>query len=262
MRIGIFDSGLGGLLIAQSLIAALPQYDYLYLGDTKRVPYGNRSQEAILEFTTEAVTYLFEQDCQVVILACNTASAEALRSIQQEYIPTHYPDRKVLGVIRPSVEAVQTAGAIGILATSSTVASQVFPAELSKNGQNRPVIQQAAPLLVPLIEYGGIRWIQPILEDYLTPFKGGNVDTLILGCTHYAAIKKLVRDLLPGVQVISQDEVMPASFRNYLAQHPEQETLLAQRCKRTYQVTDLTQSTFEVEHIFSVKEISLEKVSL
>lgn len=265
MRIGIFDSGLGGLLIAQSLIDRLPAYDYVYLGDTKRLPYGNRSQEAVHEFTVEAVDYLFQQDCAVVVVACNTASAEALKKIQGEYLPTHYPERRVLGVIAPTVEAAVQAGLpgrIGVMATASTVASGVYSLEIKKRSPESVVIESPAPLLVPLIEYGGLEWSQPILQNYLQPFLDKNITTLVLGCTHYAAIKKQVRDIATGVNVLSQDELVPESFQHYLERHPEIEATLSKSQNREYLVTDLNESTFQSEGVFSPVDIPLTKVHL
>ncbi len=152
MKIGIFDSGIGGLVIARSLISELPQYDYVYLGDTKRVPYGDRSQKEIYEFTRQGLDFLFAQGCGLAILACNTASAQALRKIQREYLPRKYPDKKVLGVVIPTAEACAKYKVVGILATSSTVSSKSYVTELKKLNPKINIIQQAAPLLVPLIE--------------------------------------------------------------------------------------------------------------
>src|SRR5664279_3396454 len=185
MKIGIFDSGLGGLIITHSLINKLPQYDYLYLGDTARVPYGNRSPEIVFQYTLESVDYLFKQNCKLIIVACNTASSEALRKIQQDYLPKNYPDRKILGVIIPSVEEVvekTRTGKIGVIATRGTVNSQTYIREIQKLRPNTKVYQQAAPLLVPLIEYDGSKWVDKILDEYLAPLLQQDIDTLILGC--------------------------------------------------------------------------------
>src|SRR4051812_1807244 len=155
MKIGVFDSGLGGLIIAHSLTSQLPDYDYLYLGDTARVPYGNRSQDTVYKFTLQAVKYLLDQDCELVIIACNTASAEALRRIQQDYLPEHYPDRRVLGVLIPAAEAAAAAtktGHIGVIATSGTIASGAFNREILKLRPKANISSNPAPLLVPLIE--------------------------------------------------------------------------------------------------------------
>jgi len=246
MRIGVFDSGLGGLAIARAVIARLPQYDYLYLGDTKRVPYGGRSQETIHEFTSEALRYLFAADCQLVILACNTASAEALRKSQQEYLPVHYPDRRVLGVIIPTAEAVFETGSpatVGVLATEATVESDAYGRELRRLSAEVSVRHRAAPLLVPLIEHDGERYLDAVLNDYLADLAG--VDALVLGCTHYAWLKDRVRARFPG-PVISPDEVVPEKLADYLARHPEIETKLGRGGDRQYHVTDACRSYGDV----------------
>ncbi|MFA5967481.1 MAG: glutamate racemase [Patescibacteria group bacterium] len=265
MKIGIFDSGLGGLLLTRSLVEALPQYDYVYLGDTARVPYGNRSQAAVYEFTKQAVEYLFNQDCQLIILACNTASAEALRRIQQEYLSKHYPERRVLGVIIPTAEATvaEHPQKIGVLATTSTVNSGTYLRELHKLDSHLQIVQQTAPLLVPLIENDGLQWIEPILESYLKPLREAHINTLILGCTHYPFIKDLIRQKLPTeVKVLSQDEIIPDKLRDYLERHPEIDQLLAKGGERKYLVTDLTENIQTLAKDLFGSEIILELVSL
>lgn len=243
MRIGVFDSGLGGLFIAQAIIEALPEYDYVYLGDTKRVPYGNRSQEAVYQFTCEAVQYLFEkQDCQLVILACNTASSEALRKLQQEWLPVYFPERRVLGVIVPTVEALANYPGIkkvGILATTSTVNSKVYPTEIQHRYPELEVVQQATPLLVPLIEHNGLQWARPIVEEYLQSLR--DCQAIILGCTHYAAVKNMIEEIVGvEVKVLVQTELVPSSLMKYLERHPELEVKLSKSRQRQYLVTDLT----------------------
>lgn len=246
MKIGIFDSGLGGLIITHSLIKALPQYDYLYLGDIARVPYGDRSQTTVYQFTEQAVRYLFEQDCQLIIVACNTASAEALRRIQQDYLPAHYPDRRVLGVLIPAAEMAVNLSQnhkIGILATTSTVSSQAFVREIEKLNPEAQIFQQAAPLLVPLIENSGDSWTDSILEEYLAPLLTENIDTLILGCTHYPIIKDKIKQIVgPQVKLICQDEIIADALTSYLARHPEIRTKLSTNSQHTFLATDLTEN--------------------
>ena len=265
MKIGIFDSGLGGLIITRELTKQLPDYDYIYLGDTARVPYGNRSQAAVYEFTRQAVEYLFKQGCQLIILACNTASAEALRKIQQDYLPKHYPDRRVLGVIIPTAE-VAVAGKpqkLGVLATASTVNSEAYPRELHKLDPHLQIVQQAAPLLVPLVENNGLQWVEPILDSYLEPLREANIDALILGCTHYPFIKDLIRQKMPAeVKVLSQDEIIPDKLRDYLNRHPEINELLTKGEERKYLVTDLTENIQTLAQDLFGSEIMLELVSL
>lgn len=264
MKIGLFDSGLGGLIVAHSLIQNLPQYDYVYLGDTARVPYGNRSQEAIYEFTQNAVEYLFKQDCQLVLIACNTASAEALRKIQQEYLPAHHPDRKVLGVLIPTAEEVveQTENnKVGVIATAGTVGSQTYVTEIQKLNPDVEVFQQATPLLVPLIENNVLKYVEPILDDYLSPLLQANIDTLVLGCTHYPLLKDIIRSKVGSVKVISQDEIIPAKLRGYLQRHPEIDEKLSKNATRTFLTTDISQSATEIAASLFGEEVKLEKVS-
>ena len=226
MKIGIFDSGLGGLLLAGAIRQALPDYDYLYLGDTKNLPYGNRSQEEIYRFTHAAFSFLFQHDCGLVIIACNTASAEALRRIQVDFPRT-------LGVLIPAAEIVSAP--VGVLATSSTVASGAFVREIEKLHPELPITQVATPLLVPMIESGELENLPAVLEEYLTPIRESGCRELILGCTHYVAIKDQIRDALPGVKIISQDEVVPEKLREYLSRHQDLE--LSKNGSITYYLT-------------------------
>ncbi len=262
MRIGVFDSGLGGLAIARAIMARLPQYDYLYLGDTKRVPYGNRSQATIHQFTAEALNFLFQNNCHLVILACNTASAEALRKSQQEYLPKHNPDRRVLGVVIPGAEAAteNNAKRIGVLATSSTVESGAYKREILTRDPAATVFQVAAPLLVPLIENEGLKYIEPVLDDYLAQLED-RLDSLILGCTHYCLIKDLVRARTTA-QVISQDEIIPEKLADYLRRHPEHETKLGRTGERRYCVTDSTSAYSRFAESLAGQPLSLEVVEL
>jgi glutamate racemase len=247
MKIGIFDSGLGGLFTMKSLVKELPQYDYVYLGDTKRLPYGNRSRETIYQFLEEAVDYLFKHDCELVILACNTASAEALRRIQQEYLPKHYPSRRVLGIIVPTAEAAlkdPKTEKIGVLATQSTVGSRTFIKEIKKIRPSVVVFQKAAPLLVPLIENGSMEFVDSVLNSYLKPLIKRKIDVLILGCTHYPIIKRRIQKICGGkIKIISQNEIISAKLANYLKRHPEIEKRLDKKERRRFLVTDLTNTT-------------------
>ena len=244
MKIGIFDSGLGGLFIAKAIRKAMPQYEYVYLGDTKRVPYGNRSHETVLEFTKEGVEFLFKKEnCALVILACNTASARALRKIQKQYLPKNFPDRKVLGVIIPIAEEVKGFRKIGVLATEGTVNSESFPREILKINPKAQIYQQAAPLLVPFIENGGDKFSDPVIKEYLRPLIKKNIQILILGCTHYPILKNNFKKMLPShVKIISQDEIVPKKLKNYLIHHPEIYTKLSKGRSARILVTDKTQT--------------------
>lgn len=266
MKIGLFDSGLGGLIVAHSLIKDLPTYDYLYLGDTARIPYGNRSQEIIYEFTKNGVEYLFEQGCQLIILACNTASAEALRKIQCEYLPQHYPERRVLGVLIPGAEeaVAQTHnGKVGIIATRSTIESKAYIREVHKIDPDVKVFQQAAPLLVPLVESNAFQYTEPMLSDYIAPLIAKNIDTLVLGCTHYPMFKDHLRKKLSGkIVVVSQDEFIPVKLADYLQRHPEIDQKLTKKGTCQFFVTDLAESTNEVARYLFGEAVKLEKLDL
>lgn len=235
MKIGIFDSGLGGLFILKELRnqlrpprldgkSRLGNFDYVYLGDTKNLPYGNKSQAEIYSLTVKAINYLFKQDCALVIIACNTASSEALRKIQQEYLPkSKYKDRKVLGIIRPSVETViRDSMTVGVIGTNSTIDSKAYVREFKKFNPKLKVYQQKTPLLVPMIENNNLKQLDNVLKRYLKPLIKNQIDTLILGCTHYAMIKNQVKKLLPKkVKVISQELILPGKLKFYLKRHKE-----------------------------------------
>lgn len=244
MKIGIFDSGLGGLIVAKSIVKSMPEYDYVYLGDTKRVPYGNRSHEAVYEFTRECVDYLFKKEnCALVVVACNTASARALRKIQQEYLPENFPDHKVLGVLIPAAEESAKYKRVGILGTKGTVDSETFPKEIKKLNKKVITFQNSAPMLVPLAEEGEIKNAEPFIKQYLQPFLNKKLDALVLGCTHYPIFKGKIRKLLPkGVKVISQDEIIPKKLKEYLGLHQEITKKLSKNKTAKILVTDLTKS--------------------
>ncbi len=244
MKIGIFDSGLGGLIVTRAIHRLMPEYEYVYFGDTKRVPYGNKSHEAIFEFTREAVDYLFrEENCAIVIIACNTASARALRQVQQTYLPENFPDRKVLGVLIPAAEEASKYERVGVLATLGTVASNTFGVEIKKMNSKTKVFQHPAPMLVPLIEEGEVSLSRPFLFKYLDAFKNKKLDALVLGCTHYPILKKEIRKILPkGVRIISQDEIIPKKFKEYLERHPEIAGKLSKNKSMKITVTDKTQN--------------------
>jgi glutamate racemase len=263
LRIGIFDSGLGGLILTHAFAQRLPSLDLVYLGDTARVPYGDRSQEAIYRFTHAAVDKLFRQfDCALIILACNTASAEALRKLQQEYLPTNFPDRRILGVIIPSVEAVDDVGPIGILGTRSTVRSGSFPRELARLGKTAKVVQQTAPLLVPLIENNALEFAPPIVERYVSPLREAGVRQVLLGCTHYGLAAPLISDALPGVKVISQEAVVPERLENYLQRHPEISDRLSSGGDRRYLLTDVLDHYVDLAEALTGDRLSFEELYL
>lgn len=253
MKIGIFDSGLGGLIITKAISEFLPEYDYVYFGDTKRLPYGNKSHDEVSEFTREAVDYLFRREnCAIVVIACNTASSRALRQIQQEYLPANFPDRKVIGVLIPASEVASTYEKVGVLATIGTVASNAFQIEINKLNPNTQVFQNPAPELVPMIENGDLSKAEPLLIEYLEPFMDKNLDALVLGCTHYPMLKQEIGKIMgPKVQIISQEEIIPQKFKDYLVRHPEIENKLSRDAnikilvtKPTENMTDLVKKWF------------------
>jgi glutamate racemase len=268
--IGVFDSGFGGLTIFRRIRQLLPQYDFIYLGDNARTPYGNRSFETVCKFTTEGVRHLFEQGCPLVIIACNTASARALRNIQQQYLPAHCPDRRVLGVIRPTVEAIgdhQDLGTVALWATQGTVTSESFAIEIAKYAPRVRLVQQACPLLVPLVEAGELegQGLDHFIRKYwdLTVEHDGTVDTLLLGCTHYPLIHSRIRALLPPkVRILSQDELVAPSLAGYLARHPEMESRLSRRGSCLYLTTDQCRHFDHLAEIFMGHAVSSEKVEL
>lgn len=230
MKIGIFDSGIGGLTVFNEIARFLPQYDYMYLGDSARAPYGSRSQEEIYEFTRQGVNWLFENGALIVILACNTASSQALRKIQQEWLPSHFPERKILGVIIPIVEdtALKSKGTIGVIGTRATIASRAYIRELRKLKHDLTIIQVAIPEIVPMIESGAAQdELKRILEIPLLPLKDAHIDTLILGCTHYSLLYPLFKEMMgEAVYIPNVNEIVAQKFASYLRQHPEIEKQL------------------------------------
>ena len=246
MKIGIFDSGLGGLLVTKKLIKEMPEYDYIYLGDTKRLPYGNRSVETVYEFLKEALDFLYKKNCKLVIVACNTASAEGIDRIKREYLPKHWPDRKILGVVIPTIEKVlerKDLKRIGILATVGTVGSKKYVTEFHKLNKEVKIFQQSAPLLVPLIENGGIKWAKPILQEYLNPLLKHKVDAIVLGCTHYTILKNMIREMAgKKIVIFSQDELITIKLEKYLHEKLEIKNKLHKKGRREFLVTDITES--------------------
>ncbi len=246
MKIGIFDSGVGGLIIAKAIRKVMPEYDYVYFVDTKRVPYGNRSHETVLEFTTEGVDYLFnKENCAIVILACNTASAWSLRQIQQNYLPKNFPDRKVLGVLIPAAEEAGVFSRIGLIGTEGTVSSGTFPVEIKKINKNAKVFQNPAPMLVPLAEAGEKEKANKFIEEYLEIFSGKYLDALVLGCTHYPFFKVKIKKEIDkiskkDVRIISQDDILPKKLKEYLKKHQEISKKLSKNGTAKVLVTDVT----------------------
>jgi glutamate racemase len=243
MKIAVFDSGMGGLVVLKELRKKLPQYDYLYLGDTENLPYGHKSQQEIYKLAVKAVDHLFKQNSELVLIACNTVSSEALRKLQQQYLPkSKYKDRKILGIIIPTVESVNPKSKrVGIIGTNRTVDSKAYLSEFKKYHPKTKVFQQNTPLLTPMIEAQNFKALGPVLEHYWKFFADKNIDTLILGCTHYGLIKKQIANKLPNrVKVIAQEDLLPAKVKSYLTKHKEITKNLNQNKKLELQVTKLS----------------------
>jgi len=240
--IGIFDSGYGGLTVFKSIAEKLPAYNYIYLGDNARSPYGDHSYETVYQYTLECVEWLFAQGCPLVILACNTASAKALRSIQQKILPFKYPHHRVLGVIRPTAEiigAFTTSKVIGVMGTRGTVNSESYLIEINKFFPEINVLQQSCPMWVPLVENN--EHVNPgadyFVEKYIDELFGRNpnIDCLLLACTHYPLLMDKIKSFLPDdVTVLGQGEIVANSLAVYLDNHPEIETLLAREGERQF----------------------------
>ena len=270
MKIGVFDSGYGGLTILKEIRKRLPQYDYLYLGDNARNPYGSRSFEIIYEYTLQAVKALFERGCHLVVLACNTASAKALRSIQQNDLPDIDPSKRVLGVIRPTVEAlpdITKTRHVGLLATPGTVKSRSYSLELQKLYPDIKITEHACPMWVPLVENNEINtpgadyFIQKEIERLLE--KDPDIDTVVLGCTHYPLLIDEIHKFLPeNVNVLCQGTIVAESLYDYLRRHPEIESRLNKSSSVGYLTTEHTEKFDSLASLFLGDPINSQTISL
>ena len=268
--IGVFDSGYGGLTILEEFRRKLPQYDYLYLGDNARTPYGSRSFELVNQFTLEAVKYLFGQGCRLVILACNTASAKSLRNIQQQYLPSLEYNCRVLGVLRPTVEALGSltkSGHVGLVGTQGTVQSGSYPIEIQKLFPDIHLESEACPMWVPLVENGehespGASYFVKQHLDRLFQ-RDPLIDTLILGCTHYPLLINQIRKHSPlGLQIVVQGKLVAESLSDYLQRHPEIEELCSKGGSCRYLTTEAEEKFEEMASVFSHTSIRVEQVHL
>lgn len=268
--IGVFDSGFGGLTIFKRIRQHLPEFDYVYLGDNARSPYGNRSFDVVLEFTLDGVRALFELGCPLVVIACNTASAKALRSIQQGWLAERCPDRRVLGVIRPTVEVLgehTRSGVVALWATRGTVLSESFVIEIEKCAPGVTLIQQACPLLVPLVEAGelGGDGLGYFLRKYwrATVEQGGGIDTLLLACTHYPLLRERIQEVIdPAVRILSQDEIVAPSLADYLRRHPEMASRLTRGGGCRFLTTDVCEHFERLAEIFIGHPIVSERAEI
>lgn len=265
--IGVFDSGYGGLTILSKIREALPEYDYIYLGDNARTPYGTRSFEIVYEFTLQAVNKLFEMGCHLVILACNTASAKALRTIQMNDLPNIDPDRRVLGVIRPTAECIgsmtQTRH-VGILATAGTIKSESYPLEVHKLFEDIKVSGEACPMWVPLVENneangeGADFFIRKYIDNLLA--KDRQIDTLVLGCTHYPILLPKIQKFIPqGVKVVAQGEYVATSLKDYLHRHPEMDMKCTREGKCRFYTTEAEDKFIESASMFLNENITVQR---
>jgi len=268
--IGVFDSGYGGLTVLKEIVKELPGYDYIYMGDNARAPYGPRSFDTVYHYTLECVQWFFKQGCELVILACNTASAKALRTIQQKDLPHIDPSKRVLGVIRPTTEIIgrySKTGQVGILGTTGTVQSESYPIEIAKFFPHIKVYQEACPMWVPLVENnefdtpGADYFIQKHLDQLLSA--SGSIDTLLLACTHYPLLINKIRQFVPeGVTVVSQGEIVASSLAEYLTRHPELANKISKNGQLSFFTTDSTVDFDSHAAIFFGKPVRSQHVDL
>lgn len=268
--IGVFDSGYGGLTILHQVRSVLPQYDYLYLGDNARAPYGPRSFDVVYQFTREAVVKLFSMGCHLVILACNTASAKALRTIQQNDLPQLDPSRRVLGVIRPTAEcigAITQTRHVGVLATEGTIKSESYVLEIKKLWPDITVTGVACPLWVPLIENneydtpGADYFVKKRIDTLM--LRDPAIDSVILGCTHYPLLlDKILKHTPRGVRVIPQGEYVAASLKDYLTRHPEMEAKCTRHASCRYFTTENSDKFRESARLFLHEDVEVETITL
>lgn len=268
--IGVFDSGYGGLTILDKIREVLPEYDYIYLGDNTRAPYGTRSFEVVYEFTRQAVNKLFDMGCHLVILACNTASAKALRSIQMNDLPQIDPARRVLGVIRPTVECVGEISKnqhIGVLATAGTIKSESYPLEIHKLFPEIQVSGTACPMWVSLVENnesqdeGADYFIRKYIDQLLS--KDPQIDTVILGCTHFPILLPKIRQYIPDhISVIAQGEYVAESLKDYLKRHPEMDAKCTKNGNCQFYTTEAEEKFSESASTFLKQQISVKHITL
>ena len=268
--IGIFDSGYGGLTILHGVRNLLPEYDYMYLGDNARAPYGPRSFDVVYEFTRQAVIRLFEMGCHLVILGCNTASAKALRTIQQVDLPTIDPSRRVLGIIRPTTEVIgklTSTRHVGILATEGTIKSESYTLEIQKLYPDIKVSGVACPFWVPLVEYneadspGADYFVKKRIDQLMR--LDSEIDAIILGCTHYPLLlPKIVKYVNPGIRIVSQGEYVAESLKNYLSRHPEIESKCTQGGHVEYLTTENPDKFRESAQLFLHEHVDVKNITL
>lgn len=268
--IGVFDSGYGGLTILEKFREILPEYDYIYLGDNARTPYGTRSFDVVYEYTLQCVKKLFEMNCELVILGCNTASAKALRTIQQNDLPKISPEKRVLGVIRPTVEVIRDytkTNHVGILGTQGTIQSGSYPIEINKLFPEVKVTSQACPMWVPLIENneyqspGADYFVKKYVDNLLR--NDPLIDTIVLGCTHYPLLLKKIRQYIPPhIQVIAQGAIVAESLKNYLSRHTDMNKKISKNGNCLFYTTESVEKFTSSASIFLKKSVKATRISL
>jgi len=266
--LGFFDSGFGGLSVVREIRKRLPQHSFIYLGDNARTPYGSRPLDVIYRYTLEGVIELFRRGAELIVVACNTSSSVALRKIQQEYLATHHPEKRVLGIVIPTAEEVSSLSntkVIGILATEATVNSRAYPQEILKIDPKVQVYQQACPLLVPIIESGELdsatipacQYVEGLLKH------DPQIDTILLGCTHYALIADTLRELIPPeIRMVSQGEIVSGKLEDYLRRHPEMEQRLDKSGSATFLSTEYSPRIQKLATQFFGKPLTIETATL
>lgn len=268
--IGVFDSGYGGLTILEKFREILPEYDYIYLGDNARTPYGTRSFDVVYEYTLQCVKKLFEMNCELVVLGCNTASAKALRTIQQNDLPKISPEKRVLGVIRPTVEVIRDytkTNHVGILGTQGTIQSGSYPIEINKLFPEVKVTSQACPMWVPLIENneyqspGADYFVKKYVDNLLR--NDPLIDTIVLGCTHYPLLLKKIRQYIPPhIQVIAQGAIVAESLKNYLSRHTNMDKKISKNGNCLFYTTESVEKFTSSASIFLKKSVKATRISL
>lgn len=268
--IGVFDSGYGGLTVLKELVAHMPAYDYLYLGDNARAPYGSRSFDTVYEYTLECVKHLFDRGCELVLLACNTASAKALRTIQQKDLAAIDPRKRVLGVIRPTTEVVgnySKSGHVGVFATQGTVSSESYRIEIEKFFPQLHVFQEACPMWVPLIENNELNnegteyFVKKHIERLFAQSR--YIDTIILACTHYPILKPVIEKHLPaGITLLSQGTIVAHSLQDYLVRHAEMDQRISKTGKLDFLTTDSTENFDTHASLFFGAEVKSQHLGL